>query len=333
MNRLNVTADALIYAPTPAHIQQAAHALQDGRLVALPTETVYGLGANAADAQAVAQIFAAKGRPADHPLIVHIPNAAYLTQWAQRIPSYAQQLADAFWPGPLTLILPKQAWVPTAVTGGQGTVGLRCPNHPVALALLNAFSKLNPQAGIAAPSANTFGRISPTLAQHVADDLGNKVPMILDGGPCAIGIESTIVDCTQAQPRLLRRGAITPAQITALTGLACVEPETITQRVSGNLAAHYAPRKPLQVLNFDALRKHPNLTRAAVWSFQAVANAVWAATTPLDAQQYAHDLYAMLHTLDHTNADLILLEAPPATSEWAAIWDRLQRAQTGSGQV
>ena len=314
-------------------IEKAAQILQDGGLVALPTETVYGLGANAADSQAVAQIFAVKGRPTDHPLIVHIPSAAYLNQWAQDIPTYAQQLADAFWPGPLTLILSKQAWVPAAVTGGQATVGLRCPNHPVALALLNEFSKLNPQAGIAAPSANTFGRISPTLAQHVADDLGDKVPMILDGGPCAIGIESTIVDCTQAQPRLLRRGAITAAQITALTGLACVEPETITQRVSGNLAAHYAPRKPMQVLNFDALREHPNLARAAVWSFQPISNTLWTATAPLDAQQYAHDLYAMLHTLDHTAADLILLEAPPTSTDWSAIWDRLQRAQTGSGQI
>ncbi|RCS58329.1 L-threonylcarbamoyladenylate synthase [Parvibium lacunae] len=315
-----------------ATIAQAAQCLQAGGLVALPTETVYGLGANAADPAAVAKIFAAKGRPADHPLIVHIPSTDYLTQWAQAIPAYAQQLAAHYWPGPLTLILPKQDWVPLAVTGGQTTVGLRCPNHPVALRLLQAFAKYNPQAGIAAPSANTFGRISPTLAAHVAHDLGNKVDLILDGGPCEIGIESTIIDCTQAQPQLLRRGAITAAAISALTGLPCTEPSQMTQRVSGNLAAHYAPRKPLYVLPITDIQTHPQRAQAAVWSITQVPEASHWEAAPVAAEAYAHDLYAVLHRFDETACTCLLFEAPPQTSEWAAVWDRLQRAQTGSGK-
>ena len=195
-------------AVTPASIEQAADLLHRGKLVAIPTETVYGLGADASNPEAVAKIFQAKGRPADHPLIVHLAYASQMKDWAEEVPDSALRLASAFWPGPLTMILRKKASVPAVVTGGQETVALRVPDNPVALWLLRVFG-----GGIAAPSANRFGRISPTTAQHVAEELGDAVDCILDGGPCTVGVESTIIDLTDQQPTILRPGRITRSQL------------------------------------------------------------------------------------------------------------------------
>ena len=264
------TADAsTLIAPSAAEIEHAAHLLREGELVALPTETVYGLGADARNPAALAKIFAAKGRPADHPLIVHLADATQLAQWAVDISPAAHALADAFWPGPLTLILKRHPAVPDPVTGGQDSVGLRVPAHPVALALLRAFG-----GGIAAPSANPFGRLSPTTAEHVRNAFGDAVT-VLDGGPCTVGIESTIVDLTAPTPRILRPGAIsaedvqrvlraalpatlsnslpnittpiTAATTAHATPAAAHADQPSVPRVSGSLAAHYAPRTPLRL--------------------------------------------------------------------------------------
>lgn len=327
--------------PTPEAIEQAVGLLRRGALVALPTETVYGLGADALDPDALARIFAAKGRPADHPLIVHLPDAEHMTRWASRIPREAIALARAFWPGPLTLILPRDPMVPDAVTGGQDTVGLRVPGHPVALALLKAFD-----SGIAAPSANRFGRISPTTAQHVEEELGEWVAMILDGGPCEVGIESTILDLSGSTPRILRPGVISAAQIAAIIGRM---PQVTHKgdagstddapRVSGSLAAHYAPATALVLVDGAKLEgeiRHrlAGGERVAVFargdrSARSGAH-VWL-SAPDAPDAYAHDLYAALRALDACGADTILLEAPPADPEWSAIHDRLGRAAVGSG--
>jgi L-threonylcarbamoyladenylate synthase len=244
-------------------IARAAALLRAGELVAFPTETVYGLGADARNPEAVAKVFAAKGRPADHPLIVHLASADALDAWATDIPAYARKLARSLWPGPLTLILKKQRRVPDAVTGGQDTVGLRVPAHPLALQLLQAFAGAD-NGGIAAPSANRFGRISPTTAQHVRDEfqlaLGDRVVMVLDGGPCDVGIESTIVDCSRGGPVLLRPGAISAGRIAAVCGrfpVSAGQPsapnEAPVPRASGTLAAHYAPSTPLLLVSHDGL--------------------------------------------------------------------------------
>ena len=198
---------------------RAVELLRAGQLVAFPTETVYGLGADAANPEAVARIFAAKGRPADHPLIVHVSGDDAVDRWAEQVPGFAWELMEAFWPGPLTLILKKQAWVPSTVTGGQDTVGLRVPGHPVALELLRCFAADGGPGGIAAPSANRFGHISPTTADHVREELGDRVALILDGGPCAVGIESTIVDCSRGAPIILRPGHISAAHLEAVSGI------------------------------------------------------------------------------------------------------------------
>ena len=229
--------------PSDADYARAIELLCAGELVAIPTETVYGLGADAANPAAVAKIFAAKGRPADHPLIVHLAGHDAVDRWAEQVPAVAWELMETFWPGPLTLILKKQAWVPDAVTGGQDTVGLRVPGHPVALELLRRFAAVaGEHAGIAAPSANRFGRISPTTAAHVQEELGDQVPLILDGGACKVGIESTIVDCSRGQPVVLRPGHIAPTHLEAVLGLVpLIETATGAPRVSGSLEAHYAP--------------------------------------------------------------------------------------------
>ncbi len=330
-----------IVAPTPEAIEQAVGLLRRGELVALPTETVYGLGADALDPDAVARVFAAKGRPANHPLIVHLPDAEHLTRWASRVPREAIALVGAFWPGPLTLILPRDPMVPDAVTGGQDTVGLRVPAHPVALALLKAFD-----SGIAAPSANRFGRISPTTAQHVEEELGDRVAMILDGGACDVGIESTILDLSASKPRILRPGAISAEQIAAVIGRmpefaakAHADASEVTPRVSGSLAAHYAPATALVLVDAamldDEIRSRTAdgerlavLARAAR-SVQPGIHA-WQ-SAPEAAEAYAHGLYAALRRLDASGADTILLEIPPSDAEWTAIHDRLGRAAVGSG--
>lgn len=329
-------------------ITRAAQLLRAGELVAFPTETVYGLGADARNPIALAKIFAAKDRPADHPLIVHLPDATHLGTWAIDIPAAARMLAAACWPGPLTLILQRHPAVPDLVTGGQNTIGVRMPNHPVALALLHEFG-----SGIAAPSANKFGRISPTTAAHVQQELGESgeknVAMILDGGACAVGIESTIVDMTSATPRILRPGAISADTLRRLLHAPVhdshatqpTEREKNTPRVSGSLAAHYAPRTPLQMCAVESL---PAAIAAALQEGQRVAVLAPEPVPPLpahpriirriasaDFSQFAHDLYAALRELDAANCDLILVATPPDNEAWRAVNDRLRRAAAGSG--
>jgi len=321
-----------IAAPTTAAIARAAHRLRDGLLVAFPTETVYGLGADAANPDAVRGIFAAKGRPADHPVIVHLGDATQVAHWARAVPDAAMKLAAAFWPGPLTLILPRASHVADIVTGGQDSVGLRVPSHPVARDLIAAFG-----GGIAAPSANRFGRISPTTAQHVDDDLGNSTAMILDGGSCPIGIESTIVAFSGDRPVLLRPGAVGVSALSRVLGQPLDEPDASAPRAPGTLAAHYSPRTPASLLAPDMLRAEITqlderdeivAVLARTLARPADFTGVWL-PAPVDASQYAHDLYANLRTLDAANADVILIERVPDDDAWLAVRDRLSRAARG----
>ncbi len=318
-------------------IEQAVALLRAGDLIAFPTETVYGLGADAASPAAVEKIFAAKGRPADHPLIVHLPDASHLARWARDVPAEAGQLASAFWPGPLTLILKRQASVPDAVTGGQDTVGLRVPNHPLALELLAAFD-----GGVAAPSANRFGRISPTTAAHVREELGDRVPLVLDGGACAVGIESTILDLSRGTPVLLRPGAIGAADIARVIGRMpeAAAPHADAPRVSGSLDAHYAPRTPLQLVSSDGLLfalRNALVAGERVAVLAPTAQAIshdlvsWK-QSPAEPAGFAHDLYASLRELDALGCVRILVQQPPAGENWLAVNDRLRRAAAGSGE-
>lgn len=326
--------------PGEADYVRAVELLAAGELVAFPTETVYGLGADASRPEAVAKIFAAKGRPADHPLIVHLPGHDWVEKWAQDIPETAWELMETFWPGPLTLILPKQDWVPAAVTGGQETVGLRVPGHPVALELLRRFARENPAGGIAAPSANRFGRISPTTAAHVEEELGDRIPLILDGGACRVGIESTIVDCSRGTPAILRPGHIAPEHLQAIFGAPpTVETAAGAPRVSGSLEAHYAPRTPLKVVATDRLLDVLNAKRHSGGRCAAICHSqppqagmphVWR-MLPADPAAYAHDFYGALRDMDHAGVDLIVVEALPPHPSWTAVADRLRRAAAGAG--
>ena len=307
-------------------IKEAAAILRSGGLVAFPTETVYGLGADASNPAAVARIYQVKGRPSAHPVIVHIADAAQLQKWVREIPEHAFRLAARFWPGPLTLVLRRAAWVHDGLTGGQDTIGLRVPGHPVALALLREFG-----GGIAAPSANRFGRISPTSAEHVLSDLNGDVDMILDGGPCEIGIESTIVDLSRGRPVVLRPGRISEDEIVQALGVASSPPDSAAPRTPGALVSHYAPRRPLRLLGHGDwnARGQGASARCAVMSFQARpagdASALWIEASR-NPQRYAHDLYANLRALDSSGCKEILVEDPPATVAWAAVRDRLSRA-------
>lgn len=320
-------------------IEPAVALLRAGELVAFPTETVYGLGADASNPAALAKVFAAKGRPADHPLIVHLPDATHLEHWARDVPPAARRLAAAFWPGPLTLILKRQPHVSDLVTGGQDTVGLRVPNHALALQLLRAFG-----SGVAAPSANRFGHISPTTAAHVREELGDAVQLVLDGGPCDVGIESTIVDLTRGAPVILRPGMIGVEQIEqALHTTVRPEPfgkePTGIPRVSGSLDAHYAPTTPMRLIEGAELMQRIQQAiavgqRIAVLSQQSLSaheRVMWQPASG-DAARYAHDLYANLRALDHAGVDLILVELPPQSAPWSAINDRLRRAARGAGK-
>jgi L-threonylcarbamoyladenylate synthase len=326
---------------TPAAIDAAARWLAAGGVVALPTETVYGLGADATNRDAVAAIFRLKGRPADHPLIVHVAAGADLSPWTTDLPDVARRLMAAFWPGPLTLILARTHRVPPEVTGGQPTVGLRCPDHPVAQALLAAFARIG-SGLVAAPSANRFGHVSPTTARHVRDEFGADVgPVIhlLDGGPCRVGIESTIVDVTGPEPVLLRPGAIGAEALAAVVGVPVRAPGAGRQvpRAPGMLAAHYAPRTPLRLLPGSelatAIARHRDAGhRVAVLAFAGdpgLPDVEWQ-QAPADAAGYAHDLYANLRSLDARGAAVILVEQPPASQPWLAVLDRLGRAEAGS---
>lgn len=318
---------------------RAVELLRAGQLVAFPTETVYGLGADAANPEAVARIFAAKGRPADHPLIVHVSGDDAVDRWAEQVPGFAWELMEAFWPGPMTLILKKQAWVPSTVTGGQDTVGLRVPGHPVALELLRGFAAGGGPGGIAAPSANRFGHISPTTADHVREELGDRVALILDGGPCAVGIESTIVDCSRGAPVILRPGHISAAHLEAVSGIQPQLPTAVgTPRVSGSLEAHYAPQTPMRMVAGERLldllngQGHQGGRCGIIGYSQPPAAGMphlWRRLS-LDSVAYAHDLYAALREMDHAGVDLIVVEAPPDRPDWAAVADRLRRAAAGS---
>ena len=312
---------------TQTDIEEAVETLRAGGLVVFPTETVYGLGANGSDPAAVRRIFEVKGRPADHPVIVHIDNPRYLHRWVKDVPPVAEQLAARFWPGPLTLILPKADNVNDVVTGGQDSIGIRVPSHPIAQQLLTAFG-----GGIAAPSANRFGRLSPTKPEHVRDELGSAVGVILDGGESPIGLESTIVSCLGNEARLLRPGFIARSQLEQVVGPLAVG--GAVPRVSGDRRLHYAPNTPLAIVPSDDLEKY-----AGEFISRQEKVAVLAMRPPLNTQRYmtwinagkkpeayAHNLYNHLRTLDSAGCARILVQSVPEDERWAAIQDRLERA-------
>lgn len=329
--------------PDQAALAEAAGALEAGRLVAFPTETVYGLGADAENPAAIAAIYAAKGRPSNHPVIVHLAPGADIGRWAREVPDAAHKLIAAFWPGPLTLILKRAAHVPAAVAGGQDSVGLRCPSHPVAQALLKAFRR--GEGGLAAPSANRFGHVSPTTAQHVQDEFGagpdSPLAMVLDGGASQVGIESTIVDLSRMDshgPALLRPGQVSAEQIAAVIGQWPGLGGADAPRVSGALASHYAPRTPVVLVEGASLPAlldglHAAGRRAAmilVGTGAAAMPAGPAIALPPQPDGYARGLYAALRSMDSVGADVILVQRPPQDMAWLGINDRLRRAAHGS---
>ena len=323
-------------------IDAAAAILRHGGVVAIPTETVYGLAADASNPDAVRRIFQIKGRPADHPLIVHLSDKAQLGHWAREIPEAAYLLAEHFWPGPLTLILPRNKHVSDAVTGGQDTVGLRVPSHPVALALLRA---MGPAAALAAPSANRYGRISPTTAAHVREELGDSVDMIIDGGPCEVGLESTIVSFAADTVTVLRPGGIPLADLEKVLQHKVVVADSSGSnvRVSGSKLSHYAPVTPLEILaSSDLWQRACELEKQGLrvatleWSVPDAAltqnkvhsdhQRIVRSAMPADPAAYGQMLYATLRRLDGAHFDRLLAEATPATTAWMAVADRLQRA-------
>ena len=340
----------------PGALAAAAQALRAGDLVGLPTETVYGLAADADHATAVSAIYAAKGRPAEHPLIVHV--AAFdggmsgVAHYATRVPAFAQQLMAAFWPGPLTLILPRRDGVGATAAGGQNSIGLRCPAHPVAQALLAALRQPTADEpvvwGLAAPSANRFGRVSPTTAAHVASEFADMPALlVLDGGPCEVGIESTIIDCTRGAPVLLRPGAITAEQVAAACGRALLSLEQLdaqqqaAPRASGTLASHYAPNATVRLMDAKALQQALDMlgtdvdkaaqpgAAIAVYSRAALKTAarqIVLRRMPSDAAVAAHELFSVLRELDALRVKLIWVETPPDGVAWDGVRDRLQRA-------
>jgi L-threonylcarbamoyladenylate synthase len=329
--------------PDQAALAEAASALEAGRLVAFPTETVYGLGADAENPAAIAAIYAAKGRPSNHPVIVHLAPGADIGRWAREIPDAAHKLIAAFWPGPLTLILKRAVHVPAAVAGGQDSVGLRCPSHPVAQALLKTFR--DGEGGLAAPSANRFGHVSPTTAQHVQDEFGagpdSPLAMVLDGGASQVGIESTIVDLSRMDshgPALLRPGQISAEQIAAVIGQWPGLGGADAPRVSGALASHYAPRTPVVLVDGAALPGLLDGLKAAGKRAAMILAGTGAAATPsgsaialpAEPDGYAQGLYAALRSMDNVGADVILVQRPPQDIAWLGINDRLRRSAHGS---
>jgi len=305
-----------------SEVRRAAQILRAGGLVAFPTETVYGLGADAASERAVARLYAVKGRPADHPVIIHFALAELAFAWAREIPQAARELGQRFWPGPLTVILKRSGLAKDFVTGGQDTVGLRVPSHPVAQELLNAFS-----GAIAAPSANRFGRVSPTTRAHVREDLGKDVDLVLEGGPSDVGIESTIVDLSGPTPVLLRPGRISKQDLESVIGT-IRDKAASSPRHSGGLERHYAPRTPARMVPAHALDKEISKGRSvAVLAFSRPDERVdfWL-RMPREPQAYAQRLYAALRELDGANCEQILVEAPPDDPQWDAVRDRLKRA-------
>lgn len=312
------------------NIKKAAAILHQGGLVAIPTETVYGLGADARNPDALQKIFAAKGRPTDHPLIVHLAEIEQLSEWAVDISDSAWLLAEHFWPGPLTLILKKASGVLDIVTGNQDTIGLRIPNHPVARQLLQVFG-----GGVAAPSANRFGRISPTTAEAVREELGDAVDIILDGGACEVGVESTIVDVTSDEPVILRPGMISAKQIANVLKKPLVSQKKNAPRVSGSMESHYAPSTKTCLVNADELSdflqnvKNTDLRIALLSRANLVVpENIELVLMPENPHAYAHDLYQVLRDLDKKNFSKIVIEAVPQDVAWDAIRDRLGRASS-----
>jgi L-threonylcarbamoyladenylate synthase len=312
-----------------AEIEMAVQALRDGEVVAFPTETVYGLGANAQHERALRRVFELKARPTTHPLIVHLDSPRFLHRWARHVPDAAEKLAARFWPGPLTLVLPRAENVQDLVTGGQDTVAVRVPSHPMAQQLLTAFG-----GGIAAPSANRYGHVSPTRAEHVRDEFGEAVRVIMDGGECKLGLESTIVDCSGEVPRLLRPGSVTLAKLRAVVPEILVGATAESPRVPGSAHAHYAPVTPLQIVSGGELDQV-----AGKLSEGGQRIAVLAQRLPLRThkfvtwvnagirqESYAHDLYANLRSLDKAGTARILVQEVPGDEKWDAVRDRLQRA-------
>ena len=328
-----------------AELERAARRLLEGGLVAFPTETVYGLGADAEDTAAVDRIYAAKGRPSNHPVIVHVAPGADLSYWASSVPEEARALIHAFWPGPLTLILPRAANISSRVSGGQASIGLRCPSHPVAQALLSRFSELKGgHGGVAAPSANKFGHVSPTRAEHVRrefPELDERTLLVLEGGASEVGIESTIVDVSRLHdgmgPVLLRPGHITADDLAKVLRAPVKAPDATAPRVSGSLKAHYAPHTPLMLAprsDFARILTHAQArgeTLAFVGFEPSPVNpdqlgaSHWRSCAS-DSDAYAQGLYAMLRELDEGGFDRIVIEQPPATAAWRAVNDRLGRA-------
>ena len=348
----------ILSASAPESIAACAASTRAGGLIGLPTETVYGLGADADNNAAVAKIFAAKGRPADHPLIVHVSSQdggmSAVAHFSARVPPFAQQLMSAFWPGPLTLILPRRDGVGSAAAGGQASIGLRCPAHPAAQAVLHALREASadqaPVWGIAAPSANRFGRVSPTTAAHVDSELGPEL-LFLDGGPCDLGIESTIIDCTRGVPVLLRPGSISRLQIEQACGQKLLSNEELlaqqvrgleAPKASGTLESHYAPNAKLRLMDAKALQTAVNLlgdvmyqqgseTRPSIavyarTALQKVPLSILLRRMPDDAAATAHQLFAALRGFDDAGVKLIWVETPPDTLDWEGVRDRLQRA-------
>ena len=318
---------------SPEALARAAEVLRSGGLVAFPTETVYGLGADAANTDAIKKIYAAKGRPRNHPLIVHLGSASQVSDWAIDVPVAAARLGQRFWPGPLTLIFKRALHVNDLVTGGQDTIALRVPSHPVAQALLASFG-----GGIAAPSANRYGRVSATRAEHVRTEFGNAVDCVLDGGACDLGIESTIVDVSGTQPALLRPGSISARELGAVLGMPLGAPGSQSPRAPGTLPKHYAPRTPLMLIEADLLlglagsmaRQNQRVAVLARSALRPVTGEITWIAAPADARGYAHELYSNLRSLDAAGCAAILVEQPPLATEWAAVQDRLMRAAAGS---
>ena len=317
----------------PQSIQDAALRIRAGGLVGFPTETVYGLGADASSDTAVAGIFAAKGRPANHPLIVHVADASQVNDYAVSVPPFAARLMQAFWPGPLTVILPRRDGVAAAAAGGQNSIGLRCPAHPVALAFLKACN-----TGVAGPSANRFGRVSPTTAEHVNSEFGDDL-LVLDGGPCAVGIESSIVDCTRGQPVLLRPGVLTRAQLEAACGQPVLDQDDVqaigsTPRASGTLESHYAPNAKVRLMDAGALQTALDLLGADAAHIAVYARTILRIQSrnvlyrrmPDDALAAAQQLFSMLRSFDVEGVRLIWVESLPAGTDWDGVRDRLERA-------
>ena len=318
--------------PTEENITRAVAWLRAGEIIGLPTETVYGLAADASNADAVAKIYAAKGRPVDHPLIVHVASADAAKAWAATWPNAAEKLAAAFWPGPMTLVVKRASHVLDAVTGGQDTVGLRVPSHPVAQAVMREFD-----GGLAAPSANQFGQVSATTAEHVVAEFPELRLSILDGGACDVGVESTIVDVSGDTVRILRPGRVRANEIEQVLGVALSDDISAAPRVSGSLASHYAPRTPTIMLEERRLRTQLRAFRQAqdrgpsrcviTHSFDVEPSAkLRAIRLAGDAQTWEYELYALLRSLDSERYGQLIIEAPPQGPEWEAVNDRVQRA-------